>query len=92
MDQKQRLELINIMHELYQTPTTIEEQWHRVTPLLTEFNATIGQGLEGMASMINKHFTNAEKFKDSKVQKFELESGLIKLNMYFKKLDTFEKS
>lgn len=91
MEQKQRIALSNIMSELYQKPEMIEEQWHIVTPMLTELIDTTPQGFEGVTSMINKHFTHAAKFSDVKIQKFELESGLIKLNVYFQKLNAFKR-
>ncbi|MGV2871624.1 hypothetical protein [Colwellia sp. E150_009] len=91
MEQKQRIALSNIMSELYQKPEMIEEQWHIVSPMLTELIDTTPQGFEGVTSMINKHFTNAAKFSDVKIQKFELESGLIKLNVYFQKLNAFKR-
>tara|TARA_R110002050_G_scaffold207481_1_gene343588 strand:+ start:924 stop:1199 length:276 start_codon:yes stop_codon:yes gene_type:complete len=87
MDQKQRIAFSNIMSELYQKPEMIKEQWHIVSPMLTELIDTTPQGFEGVTSMINKHFTNAARFSDVKMKKFELESGLIKLNMYFQKLN-----
>lgn len=88
MDQKQRIAISSIMTELYQKPEMIKEQWHIVSPLLTELLDTTPQGFEGVTSMINQHFSNAARFSDVKIQKFELESGLIKLNMYFHKLNT----
>ncbi|XQW83460.1 hypothetical protein ACOYR1_09860 [Thalassotalea piscium] len=92
MEQQNRLALVNIINTLYETPSIIEEQWHSVTPLLTELMATSPEGFEGMAKMINKHFTNATKFSDVNIQKFELESGLLKLNTYFQKLNGAETS
>lgn len=87
MEQQQRLAFSNIMAELYQKPETIKDQWHIVSPLLTELLETTPVGFEGITTMINRHFTNATKYNDVKIQKFELESGLIKLNMYFHKLN-----
>lgn len=92
MEQKHRLNLLEIMATIYETPSVIDEHWEAVTPLLAELIATSPQGFEGVAIMINTHFTNAVKFKDVKVQKFELESGLIKLRAYFQKLNVFDKA
>jgi hypothetical protein len=91
MKQKHRLDLINIMATIHETPSIINEQWDTVTPLLEELTTTAPEGLEGVAAMICTHFNNAIKFKDLKVIKFEVESGLIKLNRYFQKLNAFEK-
>ena len=85
MDQKKRLEFIELIHTIYDEPALITEKWDVVSPLLAELTATSPEGFEGMVTMINTHFTNAVKFKDEKVQKFELESGFIKLKAYFKK-------
>ena len=85
MEQKNRLDLLYIMYKVYETPSVINEQWDVVSPLLAELTSTCPEGFEGMVTMINTHFTNATKFKDVKVQKFELESGLIKLKAYFQK-------
>lgn len=75
------------MQTIYDTPSEIEKHWQVATPLLAELTASSPQGLEGMATMICTHFNNALKFKDVKVQKFELESGLIKLKTYFQRLN-----
>ncbi|WP_426357545.1 hypothetical protein ACPUVO_13930 [Pseudocolwellia sp. HL-MZ19] len=91
MEQKNRLELINIMATIHESPSVIHDYWDTVTPLLEELSTTAPEGLEGMAAMICTHFNNAIKFKDLKVIKFELESGLIKLNRYFQKLNSFKK-
>ena len=91
MEQQHRADLLKMMGTFYETPNDISEHWGTVSPLLTELVETSPEGLEGMAAMICKHFTNAEKFKDSKVKKFELESGLIKLTSYFQKLNAFQK-
>ncbi|WP_028865909.1 hypothetical protein [Psychromonas aquimarina] len=88
MEQKKCLELLNIMSTIYETPDVMDEYWEQVTPLLKALTAAAPQGLEGTAMMISTHFTNAAKFKDVKVQKFELESGLIKLKTYFQKLNS----
>jgi len=85
MEQKQRLAFLDIVYAIYDEPSLITEQWEVVSPLLAELTATCPEGFEGMVTMINTHFTNAVKFKDVKVQKFELESGLIKLKAYFQK-------
>jgi len=90
MEQEKRLKFIEIIYTLYDKPALINEQWEIVSPLLAELTATSPEGFEGMVSMINTHFTNAVKFKDEKVQKFEIESGLIKLNTYFKKRNQLE--
>lgn len=87
MEQENRVALIDIMEQLYKDPADIEEQWQKVTPLLTELSASSPDGFAGMTAMINRHFTNATKFKSAKIQQFELESGLLKLKIYFKKLD-----
>lgn len=91
MEQKSRVDLLEIMYKLYEKPSEIVEHWENVTPLLAELTATAPLGFEGMAMMISNHLTNATQFKDSKVQKFELESGLKKLHLYFRKLNSFEK-
>lgn len=91
MEQQHRTDLLKVMGILYETPSAIDEHWVTVSPLLVELTETSPHGLEGMAMMICKHFTNAAKFKDIKVQKFELESGLIKLSAYFHKLSSFER-
>ena len=85
MEQKTRLEFLEIIYTIYDKPVLINEQWDIVSPLLAELTSTCPEGFEGMVTMINTHFTNAVKFKDVKVQKFEIESGLLKLKAYFKK-------
>ena len=85
MEQKQRLAFLDIVYAIYDEPSLITEQWEVVSPLLAELTSTCPEGFEGMVTMINTHFTNAVKFKDEKVQKFEIESGLLKLKAYFKK-------
>ena len=85
MEQEKRLKFIEIIYTLYDKPALINEQWEVVSPLLAELTSTCPEGFEGLVTMINTHFTNAVKFKDVKVQKFELESGLIKLKAYFQK-------
>ncbi|XPF94953.1 hypothetical protein ACM9HF_02770 [Colwellia sp. RE-S-Sl-9] len=90
MQQNHRLTLIQIMATIHETPSIIHEHWETVSPLLVELIDTAPEGLEGMAAMICTHFNNAIKFKDLKVVKFELESGLIKLNRYFQKLNAFK--
>ncbi len=91
MEQQHRLDLINIMATIHETPSVINDHWDTVSPLLEELTATAPEGLEGMVAMICLHFNNAIKFKDLKVIKFEVESGLIKLNRYFQKLNAFKK-
>ncbi|WP_077342355.1 hypothetical protein [Pseudocolwellia agarivorans] len=90
MKQNHRLDLINIMATIHETPSIINDHWDTVAPLLEELVTTAPEGLEGMATMICTHFNNALKFKDLKVVKFELESGLIKLNRYLQKLNAFK--
>ena len=85
MEQKKRLALLDIVYAIYDEPSLITDQWEVVSPLLAELTSTCPEGFEGMVTMINTHFTNAVKFKNVKVQKFELESGLIKLKAYFQK-------
>lgn len=87
MKQQNRLALIELMGIIHESPSTLNEQWGNATPLLEELTATVPEGLEGMVTMICAHFNNALKFNDLKVVKFELESGLIKLNRYFQKLN-----
>lgn len=87
MEQKERTELFNIMCTIYETPSVIDEYWETVSPLLVELTATSPEGFKGLTTMICTHFNNAIKFKDEKVKKFELESGLIKLKLYFQKLN-----
>ncbi len=90
MEQQHRLDLINIMATIHETPSIINEQWASASPLLEELSTTAPEGLEGIVAMICTHFNNANKFNDVKVIKFELESGLIKLNRYFQKLNAFK--
>jgi hypothetical protein len=91
MEQKHRADLLKIIGRIYETPSIIDEHWHTVPPLLAELTATAPQGYEGMATMISRHFNNANKFNDLKVKKFELESGLLMLKRYLQKLQTFDK-
>ncbi|GAA6171755.1 hypothetical protein NBRC116592_14250 [Colwellia sp. KU-HH00111] len=88
MEAQHRRELLDLMEFIYKTPSAIEEHWPKVSDLLIELADTSPQGFEGMATMICKHFNNAAKFKNVSVQKFELESGLIKLSSYFQKVKT----
>jgi len=90
MEQAHRIDLLDIMSRIYQKPQSLDEHWDTVSPLLAELSDTAPEGLEGMASMICTHLNNAVKFNDEKVKKFELESGLIKLQSYLQKLNTFK--
>lgn len=91
MEQQHRLDLINIMATIHETPSIINDHWESVSPLLEELTTTAPAGLEGVVAMICTHFNNALKFNDLKVIKFELESGLIKLNRYLQKLNMTKK-
>jgi hypothetical protein len=78
--------LIDLVHDVYEDPSLIEEKQELLAPMLDRLIASAPEGFEGMAAMINTHISNALKFKSPNVQKFELESGLIKLNTYCRKL------
>lgn len=87
MEQKKQNTLTNLVYDIYETPTLIEEHRPLIQPLLIDLLATAPDGFEGMATMINTHISNGFKFKNPKIQKFELESGLLKLKTYFQKIN-----
>ena len=92
MTQEKNLKLLEIMRLIHKEPTEIEAQWGIALPLLNELVDAAPDGFKGMVSMINTHFNNAIKFKNLKVQQFELESGLIKLNGYLQKVNALQGS
>ena len=85
MEEIKQKSLIDLVNEIYQDLTLIEEHQKLIEPMLTELVADAPEGFEGMATMINTHISNSFKFKSPNVQKFEIESGLMKLNTYVKK-------
>ncbi|BED90897.1 hypothetical protein PspMM1_33650 [Pseudoalteromonas sp. MM1] len=87
MEQQNQQTLTNLVYDIYENPTLIEEHQVLINPLLSDLVATAPAGLEGMATMINTHISNGFKFKNPKIQKFELESGLLKLKTYFQKIN-----
>jgi len=87
MEQQSQQSLTNLVYDIYEDPTLIEEHQVLINPLLSDLVATAPAGFEGMAMMINTHISNGFKFKNPKIQKFELESGLLKLKTYFQKIN-----
>ncbi|MBH0079371.1 hypothetical protein [Pseudoalteromonas sp. NZS11] len=87
MEQQSQQTLTNLVYDIYEDPTLIEEHQVLINPLLSDLVATAPAGFEGMAAMINTHISNGFKFKNPKIQKFELESGLLKLKTYFQKIN-----
>jgi hypothetical protein len=87
MEEIKQKSLIDLVNEVYQDVTLMEEHQKLIEPMLTELVANAPDGFEGMATMINTHISNSFKFKSPNVQKFEIESGLIKLKMYIKKTE-----
>jgi len=87
MEQQNQQTLTNLVYDIYENPTLIEEHQVLIKPLLSDLVATAPAGFEGMAAMINTHISNGFKFKNPKIQKFELESGLLKLKTYFQKIN-----
>ena len=85
MEEIKQKSLIDLVNEIYQDLTLIEEHQKLIEPMLTELVADAPEGFKSMATMINTHISNSFEFKSPKVQKFEIESGLIKLNTYVKK-------
>ncbi|CAM4253698.1 hypothetical protein [Pseudoalteromonas ostreae] len=87
MEQQHQQTLTNLVYDIYEDPTKIDEHQELIQPLLSDLIATAPVGFEGMATMINTHISNGFKFKNPKIQKFELESGLLKLKTYFQKIN-----
>ena len=87
MEQQHQQTLTNLVHDIYEDPTKIEEHQELIQPLLSDLVATAPAGFEGMATMINTHISNGFKFKNPKIQKFEIESGLLKLKTYLQKIN-----
>ena len=87
MEQQNQQTLTNLVYDIYENPTLIEEHQVLIMPLLGDLVASAPAGFEGMATMINTHISNGFKFKNPKIQKFELESGLLKLKTYFQKIN-----
>ena len=87
MEQQNQQTLTNLVYDIYEDPTKIEEHQVLIQPLLSDLVSNAPAGFEGMATMINTHISNGFKFKNPKIQKFELESGLLKLKTYFQKIN-----
>ncbi|AQQ01372.1 hypothetical protein B0W48_17315 [Pseudoalteromonas aliena] len=87
MEQQNQQTLTNLIYDIYENPTFIEDHQPLIQPLLNDLITTAPEGFEGMATMINTHISNGFKFKNPKIQKFELESGLLKLKTYFQKVN-----
>lgn len=87
MEQQHQQTLTQLVNEVYNKPDLIEEHQPLIEPLLTDLVASAPSGFEGMAAMINTHISNGFKFKNPKIQQFELESGLLKLKTYFQKIN-----
>ncbi|MBJ7554733.1 hypothetical protein [Marinomonas spartinae] len=77
---------VKLLRDVYEDPSLIEEKQESLVSMMDGMMASVPEGFEGMAAMIKTHISNAFKFKSPNVQKFELESGLIKLNTYCRKL------
>ena len=86
MEQQSQQTLTNLVYDIYEDPALIEEHQVLINPLC-DLVASAPAGFEGMATMINTHISNGFKFKNPKIQKFELESGLLKLKTYFQKIN-----
>lgn len=91
MEHEEHIALLNLMGSIFETPSVLEENIDKIPPQLAQLVATAPTGLEGMAKMISTHFTHAIQYKAANVQKFELESGLIKYQTYLRKLAAFNK-
>ncbi|MBB1392199.1 hypothetical protein [Pseudoalteromonas sp. SG44-4] len=87
MEQQNQQTLTNLVYDNYEDLALIEDHQVLIQPLLSDLVATAPEGFEGMATMINTHISNGFKFKNPKIQKFELESGLLKLKTYFQKVN-----
>ena len=87
MQHEERTQLINLLTAMLEDENIINEQWVLVLPLLKQVNEIVPQGFEGTVAMFNNHFNRVAELKASKIKQFEIESGLIKLKMYFKRLD-----
>ena len=87
MEQQHQQTLTNLVYDIYEEPTKIEEHQELIQLLLSDLVATAPAGFEGIATMINTHISNGFKFKNPKIQKFELESGLLKLKTYLQKIN-----
>ncbi|MBE0359263.1 hypothetical protein [Pseudoalteromonas aliena] len=87
MEQQNQQTLTNLVYDIYEDPSLIEDHQVLIQPLLSDLVAKAPEGFEGMATMINTHISNGFKFKNPKIQKFELESGLLKLKTYLQKVN-----
>ena len=87
MEQQHQQTLTQLVNDVYNKPDLIEEHQPLIEPLLTDLVASAPLGFEGMAAMINTHISNGFKFKNPKIQQFELESGVLKLKTYFQKIN-----
>ncbi|MEZ7276545.1 hypothetical protein LY624_20875 [Pseudoalteromonas sp. N1230-9] len=87
MEQQHQQTLTQLVNDVYNKPDLIEEHQPLIEPLLTDLVSNAPSGFEGMAAMINTHISNGFKFKNPKIQQFELESGLLKLKTYFQKIN-----
>jgi hypothetical protein len=89
MEHEEHIALLNLMGSIFETPSLLAENVDKIPPQLEQLVASAPTGLEGMAKMISVHFTHAFQSKAANVQKFELESGLIKYQTYLRKLAFF---
>ena len=87
MEQQHQQTLTQLVNDVYNKPDLIEEHQPLIEPLLKDLVAFAPAGFEGMATMIHSHFANGLKSTNPNIQKFELESGLLKLKTYFQKIN-----
>ena len=87
MEQQHQQTLTQLVNDVYNKPDLIEEHQVLIQPLLKDLVASAPAGFEGMATMIHSHFVNGLKSTNPNIQKFELESGLLKLKTYFQKIN-----
>ncbi len=80
MEQQHQQTLTQLVNDVYNKPDLIED-------LLKDLLASAPAGFEGMATMIHSHFVNGLKSTNPNIQKFELESGLLKLKPYFQRIN-----
>ena len=90
MEHQNRKALLKSLEQVFEKPELIEEHWEVISTHLKELIETAPEGLEGVAQIINNHLSKVPHFQSSKIQKFELESGMLKLKTYFQRLNAFE--
>ncbi|WP_105181746.1 hypothetical protein [Pseudoalteromonas sp. T1lg21] len=87
MEQQYQQTLTQLVTDVYNKPDLIEEHQVLIQPLLKDLVDCAPAGFDGMATMIHSHFVNGLKSTNPNIQKFELESGLLKLKPYFHRIN-----